>query len=87
MHRSLTALLFAAAIAPASARAEAPQFRTEQAAKDHCPKDIVVWLDAGRPFYYLPGTRWYGKTIGGAYVCKREADVDGDRLGPDVAHQ
>lgn len=87
MRPILAAALIAAFIVPLTARAEAPQFRTEKEAKEHCPKDTVVWLDAGRPFYYFPGTRWYGKTLGGAYVCKREADVDGDRLGPYVSFQ
>lgn len=82
MRFVLSAALIAAAILPMAARAEAPQFRTEQTAKAHCPADIVVWLDAGEPFYFYPGTRWYGRTQIGSYVCKHEADIDGNRAAP-----
>jgi hypothetical protein len=27
----------------------------------------------------LKGQRWYGRTKTGAYVCRKEANVDGDR--------
>jgi hypothetical protein len=33
-----------------------------------CPNDIIV-----------PGMTWYGHTIDGKYLCKRDADLEGDR--------
>ena len=54
-------------------------FNTEQAAQQHCPKDVVVWLNIKSGIYHLQGERWYGNTKNGAYVCKVEADQAGDR--------
>ncbi len=56
-----------------------PFFQTETAAQAHCPKDTVVWLNTPSGIYHLKGMRWYGNTLHGAYVCKREADAAGDR--------
>jgi hypothetical protein len=30
--------------------------------------------------YHLKGERWYGVTKDGAYVCRKEADAEGDRI-------
>ena len=54
-------------------------FQAEAAAKAHCPADIVVWLNTPSGIYHFKGMRWYGRTQHGAYVCKKEADVAGDR--------
>jgi len=62
-----------------AAVAGAAQFPTEAAAKTHCPKDTVVWLNIPSGVYHFAGQRWYGKTKDGVYVCKAEADADGDR--------
>jgi len=55
------------------------QFPTEQQAQQHCPKDVVVWLNLPTGIYHLKGERWYGKTKSGVYVCEKEADQAGDR--------
>jgi hypothetical protein len=61
-------------------RAEGLQlFETEGAAQTHCPADIVVWLNTPSGIYHFKGMRWYGNTLRGAYVCKKEADAAGDR--------
>jgi hypothetical protein len=52
-------------------------FKSEQKAQQHCPSDIVVWLNTTNATYHLKGERWYGLTNHGAYVCKDEADKDG----------
>jgi hypothetical protein len=57
----------------------APQFQSEQAAKQHCPKDTVVWVNTRTGVYHFQGQRWYGNTQQGAYECRKEADVEGDR--------
>ena len=56
------------------------QFRTENAARAHCPSDQVVWANLKTDVLHLPGSRWYGATREGAYVCHGEADVAGWRL-------
>jgi hypothetical protein len=71
------AMLLAATFAPASL-AQA-QFPTEQPAQQHCPKDVVVWLNLPTGVYHFKGERWYGKTKRGAFVCEKDADRAGDR--------
>jgi hypothetical protein len=53
-------------------------FDTESAAQGHCPSDTVVWLNTHSRVYHLKGQVYYGHTKSGAYVCKAEADADGD---------
>ncbi len=65
---------------PVGATAGAEQFPTEAATKAHCPKDIVVLLNIPSGVYHFAGERWYGKTKNGAYVCRGEADAEGDRI-------
>jgi hypothetical protein len=52
-------------------------FRTEEQAQTHCPKDIVVWLDAQSGLYYLKGHGSYGRSSVGRYACRAEADAAG----------
>lgn len=54
-------------------------FATEQQAQQHCPVDVVVWLNLPSGIYHFKGQRWYGRTKHGAFVCKKEADQAGDR--------
>ena len=52
-------------------------FSSEQAARQHCPTDAVVWLNTSSTNYHFKGDTWYGRTQRGAYACKTEADKDG----------
>jgi len=62
----------------AVAQQQSPQlFQTQQSAVDHCPKDIVVWVNTKTGVYHFQGERWYGATAQGAYVCQKEADRGG----------
>jgi len=54
-------------------------FPTQQQAAQHCPSDVVVWVNTATGVYHFAGERWYGNTKQGAYVCKREADQNGYR--------
>lgn len=54
-------------------------FPTEQSAQQHCPSDVVVWLNLPSGIYHFRGQRWYGRTKRGAYVCELEAKSSGDR--------
>jgi len=77
----LAAAIFVSAFSPAYAnQAPAPHFHSEQEAKQHCPKDTVVWVNTKTGVYHLKGERWYGATKNGAYVCRKEADAEGDRM-------
>jgi hypothetical protein len=48
-------------------------FPTAQEAQQHCPDDLVVWLDLPTRTYHYRGQHWYGSTKSGAYVCRNEA--------------
>ncbi len=63
----------------AAASTTLAEFDTEAAAQSHCPSDTVVWLNTNSGIYHEKGMRWYGRTKHGAYVCRKEADVAGDR--------
>lgn len=64
---------------PFPAAAELVLFPTEEQAQQHCPSDVVVWLNLPTHIYHWKDMRWYGNTKNGAYVCKKEADETGNR--------
>jgi hypothetical protein len=57
----------------------AGQFASEQEAKARCPSDTVVWVNTkGKSHtYHYSGTRWYGTTKQGAYMCEADASAAG----------
>ena len=57
----------------------AGQFASEAEAKARCPGDTVVWVNTkGKSHtYHYPGTRWYGTTKQGAYMCEADAGAAG----------
>jgi len=66
--------------APAASYAQTEtHFQSEQGAKKHCPKDIVVWVNTKTGVYHFKDERWYGNTNEGAYECRKDADGEGDR--------
>jgi hypothetical protein len=86
MQRLLRALLIIftlivgpVAFAPDVHAAQAQLFQPEAEAKQHCPADTVVWLNVPTRVYHFKGMRWFGNTNSGAYVCRKEADAEGDR--------
>ncbi len=54
-------------------------FSSEMSAENHCPNDEVVWLNLPTGIWHPKGARWYGATKNGSYVCKKEAEMSGDR--------
>lgn len=74
---ALTLLLLVSPLA--LAREPLTLYPSEQQAQQHCPADIVVWLNTPTGIYHFRGQRWYGHTNHGAYVCEREADRAGNR--------
>ena len=69
----------AASSAAAASTGQVQQFDSEAAAQAHCPSDVVVWLNTNSGICHEKGLRWYGRTKHGAFVCRKEADADGDR--------
>jgi len=61
-------------VAQKSRLMDGAKFSTVAAAQASCPADTVVWssLTKSRSFH-LPGSRYYGKTRHGAYVCEQAA--------------
>jgi hypothetical protein len=45
-------------------------YKTEADAKSHCGVDQVVWGNTSSHVLHDPGTKYYGKTTHGGYVCK-----------------
>jgi hypothetical protein len=54
-------------------------FTNEAKAQQHCPKDVVVWLNLPTMIWHWKGQRWYANTIHGAFACKEEAAAAGAR--------
>lgn len=44
-----------------------------------CSGDVRVWVNTRSGVYHLPGSRWYGTTRHGEYLCRKQADADGYR--------
>jgi hypothetical protein len=57
----------------------AGQFSTEAQAKARCPGDTVVWVNLDSKVYHFAGTRNYGTTKSGAYMCEKDATAAGSR--------
>ncbi len=53
------------------------EYADEASAKAHCPTDTVVWANTTSKAYHLAGTKYYGKTKKGAYMCQKDADSSG----------
>ena len=63
----------------APAPTAAGQFSTEAAARYRCPSDQVVWVNNESKIYHYQGTRYYGRTKKGAYMCEADAKASGAR--------
>lgn len=56
----------------AAASAEDVQFPTRSAAEDHCPGQVVVWVDLQTKIFYYRGQDRYASSKSGAYLCERD---------------
>jgi hypothetical protein len=65
---------------PGSATPSPGQFASEAEAKAKCPSDTIVWVNLASKVYHYSGTRSYGKTKRGAYMC--EGDTAGQGMRP-----
>ncbi len=57
-------------------------FESENAARQNCGNDVIVWLDVPSNRYLFKGQDGYGRTKDGSYACKRDADRAGNRAAP-----
>jgi len=64
----------------------AGEYATEAEAKSHCPLDTVVWANLNSKIYHFSGTRNYGNTKSGAYMCERETAAAGVRAAKNETH-
>jgi hypothetical protein len=66
------------AVSP-SAAPDKSQYATEAEAKANCPNDAVVWVNSASHVYHGSGSRNYGKTRSGAYMCQQDSLAAGFR--------
>jgi hypothetical protein len=72
--------------APAAAATGANEFAAEALAKAHCPTDTVVWANLDSKIYHFSGTKSYGTTKEGAYMCEKDALGQGVRAAKNEKH-
>jgi hypothetical protein len=71
---------------PAAAPAAGNQFTSEGQAKLRCPSDTVVWVNLSSRVYHFAGTKNYGNTKQGAYMCEKDATGGGFRASKTEKH-
>jgi hypothetical protein len=63
--------------AAGAAPAGKDQYATEAEAKATCPADSVVWVNLRSRVYHASGSRSYGQTREGAYMCEKDSAAAG----------
>jgi hypothetical protein len=80
----------ASAPAPANYGAPAPtgaaSSASAQQAQYRCPGATVVWVNEKSHIYHFPGTRDYGNTKRGEYMCEADAQAAGNRAAKNERH-
>ena len=71
---AVTAFAFAATAANAASMKE---YKTEAAARKHCPRDEIVYGTHKDRMFHRHDSERYGKIKGGRYVCLGEAERGG----------
>jgi hypothetical protein len=66
--------------------ATANEFSTEAQAKTRCPTDTIVWVNLTSKVYHFSGTRSYGNTKRGAYMCEHDTAAAGMRAAKNETH-
>ena len=78
------------AVKPAPTAAAAPtganEFAVEAQAKARCPTETVVWANLKSKIYHFGGTKDYGTTKEGAYMCEKDATAAGVRAAKNEKH-
>jgi hypothetical protein len=78
--RHFVAALFAAALltSPVALAAEGKHYSDPAAAAKVC-KSPVVWVNPNSGVYHMQGSRYYGTTKDGFYMCEKAAEAAGNR--------
>ena len=71
---------------PAPAPSGANEFPVEASAKARCPAATVVWVNTESKIYHFAGTKNYGNTKAGAYMCEADATAAGNRASKTEKH-
>jgi hypothetical protein len=78
------------AVRPAPSTPAAPvgtnQFSIKAQAKARCPSDTVVWVNLTSKIYHFSGTKDYGNTKHGAYMCEGDTAAAGMRAAKNETH-
>jgi hypothetical protein len=53
------------------------QFASEAEARSNCRGDTVVWVNTKSRVYHFPGSKDFGNTKHGAFMCRADADRTG----------
>ncbi len=61
------------------------QFATEAEAKASCSTDVVVWVNLRSKVYHAGGSKSFGATKQGAYMCEKESAAAGFRAPAGTA--
>lgn len=77
---AVLALVIAAALPVAAPAAKSRAAADAPVAVRCASGDPVVWLNTETKVYHLSGSRYYGKTKHGKYLCRTEAAKAGARL-------
>jgi hypothetical protein len=75
-----------AASTPATSSSAEGRFSSDTAAKAHCPTDTVVWVNLPSKIYHFAGTRDYGHTKSGTYMCEKDTAGAGFRAAKNEKH-
>jgi hypothetical protein len=76
----------APAPAPASYGAPTAGAASAQQVQYRCPGATVVWVNEHSHIYHFPGTRDYGNTKRGEYMCEADAEAAGNRAAMNEKH-
>lgn len=66
--------------------AGANQFANMGQARARCPAGVVVWANLSSKIYHFSGSRDYGNTKRGAYMCEPDAQAEGFRAAKNEKH-
>lgn len=72
--------------APTPAATGSGGFASAQEAQYKCPGATVVWVNQHSHIYHFPGTRDYGNTKRGEFMCEAEAQASGNRAAKNERH-
>jgi hypothetical protein len=73
-------------VAPPAGSTASTGAASAQEAQYRCPGSTVVWANEHSHIYHFPGTRDYGHTKSGAYMCEAEAQTSGNRAAMNEHH-